>query len=99
VGLHKCDGAYVAVQVKLPPKAITLQMSLTPTPTALPPAVRGAEPAGGGAVDGVLQPLHFHASDAPARLQSLIEVMIGDLLGRVWHDGCAACIVVHIGIS
>lgn len=85
------SNTHACVQVRLPPKALTLQMSLTPTPTELPPAARGAEHACGVENDGMLHPLHMHATDAAARMRSLVRLMLGDLLGRVWHDGWALC--------
>lgn len=74
-----------------PPKTLSLQMTLTPVPLPMHPSAAGpsataAPAAAGGGDDRMLLPLHLLADDAAARMQSLLHVMLRDLLGRVWQD-------------
>eukprot|EP00892_Ulva_mutabilis_P003919 jgi/Ulvmu1/189/UM001_0193.1 len=81
----------VPPRVRPPPKTLSLQMTLTPVPLPMHPSAAGpaaaAAPAAAGRDDDrMLMPLQLLADDAGARMQSLLSVMLRDLLGRVWLD-------------
>ena len=75
---------------KAPPKAISLQMTLTPVAIPMPAAwsADGCVSAVGGCRNGMLQPLLLDDDDADGRMTSLLTLMLRDLLIRVVQDRC-----------
>jgi hypothetical protein len=79
-------------RLKLPPKAFSLQMSLTPIAIPMHPSwsANGMPSEVGGVKSGMLQPLFLNEPDANARMMSLLSLMLKDLLIRVVQDRCAS---------